>query len=184
MKAGSKVISPQIRDFEIYMGIGMSGIDDHSLDRLTLLDSVVKESLRLQPVVPAVARVLQVPMRFSGFDLPAHSVVAPSIYLTHQNPQYWPKPQEFIADRFVGKKVNPYEWLPFGGGIRRCIGMAFALYEMRIVLAILLSRMSFVAAPDARPTMERRGITFAPADGTRVVARLRCDDRQERARNG
>ena len=96
------------------------------------------ESLRLQPVIPMVGRVLQEPMTFGKLELPAMVIVAPAIYLVHRRPSLYPEPARFNPDRFLTFKPAPWEWLPFGGGLRRCIGAAFAVYEMKMVLAARL----------------------------------------------
>ena len=91
------------------------------------LDAVVKETLRLNPIIPVVGRRLVAPMRIGGRDLPAGVLATPCIYLAHRRPDIWPNPARFDPARFVGLRPNPYAFLPFGGGERRCLGMAFAL---------------------------------------------------------
>jgi cytochrome P450/predicted unusual protein kinase regulating ubiquinone biosynthesis (AarF/ABC1/UbiB family) len=134
------------------------------------LDAVVKETLRLTPILPLVGRRLQRPMRVGGVDLPAGVVAAPCIYLAHRRPERWPDPERFDPERFVGTRPSPYEFLPFGGGVRRCLGMAFALYEMKIVLARVFSRVALEMAPGYAVRVVRRSITFAPSEGMPVVA--------------
>jgi cytochrome P450 len=158
---------------EIDEVVGTEPVNDDMLTRLPYLDAVIKEALRLRPVVPNVARVAQAPFTLRGFDIVPGTVVAPSIYLTHHSPDLYPQPYRFIPDRFVNTKPNPYAWLPFGGGGRRCLGMAFALFEMKIVLATILSQMELGLAPTSTGRMARRGITFAPSDGTLITARRR-----------
>src|SRR5439155_229449 len=114
---------------------------------LEYLDAVVKETLRLRPVIGEVGRVLKRPMRIGGWDLPAGVEASPSIYLVHRRPDVWSDPERFDPRRFVGRRPSPYEFLPFGGGTRRCLGMAFALYEMKVVLAEELRRVDLVRAP-------------------------------------
>lgn len=157
---------------EVASVLGGEPVTDERVGKLVWLDAVIKESLRLRPIIPMVARRLVVPMSFGGFDLPAGTVIAPSIYLTQRRPDVYPQPDRFMPERFLGVKPDPYTWLPFGGGIRRCLGMAFALYEMKIVLATLLQRVDLELAPGASDRMARRSITFAPADGARVVVSL------------
>jgi cytochrome P450 len=100
-------------------------------------------------------------------------MVAPSIYLTHHDPDVWPDPERFDPERFVHRKPTPYEWLPFGGGVRRCIGMAFALYEMKVVLATVLRGLAIERAPGARVKLVRRAVTFTPSGGMPLVVRDR-----------
>ncbi len=138
--------------------------------KLEYLDGVVRETLRMQPVIPIVGRVLQKPMRVAGWDLPAGVAVAPSIWLAHFRPENFPDPWTFDPERYIGKKHGPAEWMPFGGGVRRCIGMAFALYEMKLALATVLTRVDLMAAPGVKVVPERRSITIAPSKGVPVIA--------------
>jgi cytochrome P450 len=135
----------------------------------TYLDAVVKESLRLRPIVPMVGRRLQAAASIAGRSYPAGTVLTPNIYLTHRNPRVWKDPERFAPERFLDWKPNPYEFLPFGGGVRRCIGLAFALFEMKRVLARMVKRTRLRLAPGYRPRLVRRGITFAVAKGLPVV---------------
>ena len=149
--------------------IGAGPIAPQHIAKLEYLDATIKETQRLHPIVPIVGRLLHEPLRIGGHELPAGVMLAPCIYLTHHRPDLWPEPDKFDPDRFVGKRVSPYEFFPFGGGIRHCIGAAFALYEMKIVLAHVLSRVTLRAAPGHKVHMVRRGITFAPSEGMPVV---------------
>ncbi|MCC6876934.1 MAG: cytochrome P450 [Sandaracinaceae bacterium] len=136
---------------------------------LPYLDAVCKESLRLRPVVMAVGRVLQAPERVRGIEYPAGVMLSPNIYLTHLNPAVWRDPERFDPARFLEAKPTPYEFLPFGGGVRRCLGMAFALYEMRIILATILANRSVRPAPGVRVHPERRNVTMTPSGGMPLV---------------
>jgi cytochrome P450 len=98
--------------------------------------------------------------------------LAAAIYLVHRRPDLWPDPARFDPTRFIGKKPDPTHCVPFGGGTRRCLGMAFATFEMKIVLATIIARVDVVAASD-RVRLVRRGITLAPSGGMPVVARPR-----------
>jgi cytochrome P450 family 135 len=133
------------------------------------LDATVKETLRTRPVIPDVARKLTAPTTVAGYELPAGSFVLPAIAALHYREDVFPDPQEFRPERFLGTKVDNYAWIPFGGGVRRCVGAAFAEFEMRIVLREFVSRAR-LRADDPRPEGVRiRNITLAPAKGTRVV---------------
>lgn len=134
-----------------------------------LLDAVVRETLRLQPVVPMVGRMLQKPARIGGYDLDAGTPVIASIYLVQRRPDLYPEPRRFDPDRFLQRKYGPNEWLPFGGGIRRCIGMAFALYEMKMVLATILARTQLRLPYFAKVREVRRSITISTSGGMPVV---------------
>jgi cytochrome P450 len=134
-----------------------------------LLDATIKETLRLRPVVPAVVRQLQAPMTFGGWNLPAGVHIGPSIYLLHRRADLYPDPLKFRPERFLERSYGTYEWIPFGGGIRRCLGASFALFEMRVVLSTLLERVELQPARGAGETVTRRAITFAPARGGRIA---------------
>jgi len=134
-----------------------------------LLEATIKETLRLRPVVPAVVRQLQAPMTFGGWDLPAGVHIGPSIYLLHRRRDLYPDPLAFRPVRFLERSYGTYEWIPFGGGIRRCLGASFALFEMRVVLSTLLERVQLQPARGSGETVARRAITFAPARGGRIA---------------
>jgi cytochrome P450 len=144
-------------------------IPTQDIAKLEYLDAVIKETQRMLPIIPLVPRVLHEPMRLGGRDLPAGVVVAPCTYLTHHRPDLWANPDHFDPDRFLGRRLSPYEFFPFGGGIRFCLGAAFAIYEMKIVLAQVLSRVALRPAPGQTVRVVRRGITFAPSAGMPVV---------------
>ncbi len=153
--------------------LGGAGSDPESIAKLPLLDAVVRETLRLQPVVPLVGRVVSEPTRIGGFDLPADTAVSCSIYLAQRRPGVYPEPDRFRPERFLGKRFSPSELFPFGGGVRRCIGMAFALYEMKMVLARVLTRTELVLEEPLSVRPVRRSITLAPSRGlpVRMLAR-------------
>ena len=136
------------------------------------LDALVKETLRVRPVIPDVGRVLGEPMELGGHLLPAGTLVGASISALHHREDLYPEPHELRPERFLEDGApDTYTWIPFGGGVRRCVGAAFAQYEMRIVLRAMLERAD-LAAPDPRD--ERpvpRNITLVPAKGARVVLR-------------
>jgi cytochrome P450 len=151
--------------------VGSGPVEAQHIAKLEYLDATIKETQRVHPIVPIVGRLLREPLHIGGQDLPAGVMLAPCIYLTHHNPDVWPAPYRFDPDRFFGKRVSPYDFFPFGGGIRHCIGAAFAMYEMKTVLAEVLSRVTLHAAPGHKVKLVRRGITFAPSEGMPVV----CD---------
>jgi cytochrome P450 len=132
------------------------------------LDAVIKETLRLRPVVPGVVRMLTRPQTFGGWNLPAGVHIAPSIYLIHRRADVYPDPLAFRPERFLERTPSTYEWLPFGGGIRRCLGASFALYEMRIVLATILRHVELSPSDAPSEAVRRRFVTFTPARGGRV----------------
>jgi cytochrome P450 len=147
---------------------------DVAQGRAEYVEATAKETLRLNPIVSEVGRVLARPMHIGGWDLPAGVAATPCIYLTHRRPDLWPEPERFDPERFIGRRPSPYEFFPFGGGVRRCLGMAFALYEMKIVLAEVLSRVELRLATGYRMQQVRRSITLAPSRGMPVVVARRA----------
>ncbi len=137
------------------------------------LRAVVSESLRLRPVVPLAGRRLVTDLVVDGLSLPAGTDVTPAIWLAHTRAEDYPEPYAFRPERFVDAAPPSFAWVPFGGGVRRCIGAAFAELEMRVVLDEVLSR--FDLRPGARrpERVARRNVTFSPRNGTRVVVRRR-----------
>jgi cytochrome P450 len=154
---------------ELRQVVGSGPLAPQHVAKLEYLDALIKETQRLLPIIPLVPRRLHVPMRIGGYDLPEGTIVAPCTYLTHHRPDLWPDPDRFDPDRFLTKRPSPYEFFPFGGGIRHCLGAAFAIYEMKIVLAQVLSRVVLRAAPGHTIRVIRRGVTFAPSAGMPVV---------------
>lgn len=130
------------------------------------LDAVAKETLRARPVITEVGRRLTAPLEIAGHRLPAGTVVSASIAAMHHREDLFPEPEAFRPERFLGDDTpDGYTWIPFGGGVRRCVGAAFAQYEMRLVLRTILERAR-LAAPDPRPERPvMRNITLAPRRG-------------------
>jgi cytochrome P450 family 135 len=133
------------------------------------LDATIKEALRLRPVVTAVGRYLTAPLEIGGHLLPAGVSINPSIYLLHRRPDLYPEPEAFRPERFLDNPPGTYQWIPFGGGVRRCLGASFALYEMRIVLQTILDRVSLVPQDGPGEQIVRRAVTFAPKQGARIA---------------
>ncbi len=133
------------------------------------LDAVIEETLRVRPVVPFVGRQLGAATALGGHLLPAGTVVMPAIYLAHTRRDVYPDPHAFRPERFLGGGPETFSWVPFGGGTRRCIGAAFAQFEMRVVLSAILSRASLAPAADRPERMVRRNLTLSPSGGTPVV---------------
>lgn len=148
-------------------------LEPEHLGRLPYLDATIAEVLRIRPVIPMVGRRLHAPLTLERYQIPTGWVVSPSIYLTHMNPAVYDDPEELRPERFLDKRPDPYAWLPFGGGIRRCLGAAFAHYEMKVVMATILSRMELELAQRPPVPTVRRAITFSPREGTLVRARPR-----------
>ncbi|MEH2070552.1 MAG: cytochrome P450 [Nostoc sp.] len=138
--------------------------------KLPYLTAVCQETLRIYPItMNAFLRIVKTPIEIMGYKLPQGTVILPSIYLAHHRQEVYPQPNQFKPERFLGRQYSPYEYLPFGGGNRRCIGMAFAQYEMKIVLATVLSefQLSLTNKRPVRPV--RRGLTIAAPAGMRMI---------------
>jgi cytochrome P450 family 135 len=137
------------------------------------LDAVVKETLRLRPVLDAAERTLTVPRRVAGWDLPAGVKVYPAIALVHLREDLYPRADEFRPERFVKDGAESYAWLPFGGGIRRCIGAALAHAEMAEVLRVAVPAVELRPLRDQPDPVVLRGITLAPKHGVQVAVEQR-----------
>jgi cytochrome P450 len=135
--------------------------------------AVVSESLRLRPVVPLAGRRLATDLEAGGISLPAGTDVTPAIWLTHTRPEDYPEPHSFRPERFLDRPPTTYGWIPFGGGIRRCLGAAFAEFEMRVVLEEVLRGQTLEAVGPRAEGIARRNVTLSPRHGTRVRVRAR-----------
>jgi cytochrome P450 len=135
------------------------------------LEAVVTETLRLRPVISLVARRLREPVEIGGWRLAAGVTVTPCIYLVHRRPDVYPDPEEFRPERFLDNGPGTYTWIPFGGGVRRCLGAAFAQFEMTVVLAELIRCTRPRPARSKPEPVLRRAITETPRYDTEVVLR-------------
>jgi cytochrome P450 len=145
-------------------------LDVTRIDELTYLDGVVRETLRQRPILAFLARKTTVAMDLGdSYRVEPGTFLCPAIHLAHRRAETYPDPETFSPERFVGKKIDPYAWLPFGGGGRRCLGMAFALFEMKLILATVLSSAELHLDPGGPLPRVLRGVTVAPAGGTRVI---------------
>jgi cytochrome P450 len=144
-----------------------------SLDDDDYLDAVVKETLRVRPVVVDVARKLTREIEVAGWRLPAGTLVLPAIAAIHMRPDLYPEPHEFRPERFLDHGAQSYAWIPFGGGVRRCIGASFAQVEMRVVMREVLRRVRLRAPSTAPERAKIRHVTVVPARGCRVVVEER-----------
>ena len=145
------------------------------------LRAVISESLRLRPVVPLAGRRLRSTLRVDGYELPQGTDVTPAIWLAHTRADIYPEPLRFRPERFLEGSPPSYGCIPFGGGVRRCIGAAFAEFEMRVVLREVLARCSLRSARSAPERIARRNITFSPRHGTPVVLESRREAREREA---
>jgi cytochrome P450 len=135
------------------------------------LDAVVKEALRLRPVIPGVGRVVRgEPFRLGRWAIPPGVEINPSIRMIHRRADLYPDPKAFRPERFLGPEApDTYTWVPFGGGTRRCLGASFALMEMRVVVRTVLEQAELRAADPQPERVQFRAITLAPRNGVRVV---------------
>lgn len=125
--------------------------------------------MRLRPVIAIVLRRLTEPVEIGGYELPAGVTVVPNVYLVHRNPEIYPEPDHFLPERFLGTSPVTYTWIPFGGGVRRCLGAAFAQFEMAVVLKELVKRREIRPVKPEPERVFRRAITETPRHNTRVV---------------
>jgi cytochrome P450 len=171
-------------------GTGADGGADGGGDEY--MTAVVNETLRVRPVVPLVVRMLTQELQVGPYALPAGTRVVPSIYLTNRNPRVYERPREFLPERFLGASPETFSWIPFGGGIRRCIGASFALLEMKVILRTMLGELQpRSAASGGGPLgalrgggaggerITRRAITLVPSRGASVVWERRRPSRSE-----
>ncbi|HEX3239347.1 MAG TPA: cytochrome P450 [Solirubrobacterales bacterium] len=137
------------------------------------LDAVVKETLRLRPPVPVVVRRLLEPMRLGGHDLPAGTTVAPCIHLIHRSERWYERPRLFRPERFLEQPPGTYTWIPFGGGVRRCLAASYAEMEMKRVLRTILSTLELRSAASDSERSRRSAISFSPDQSGLVIAERR-----------
>ena len=144
--------------------------DPTAIARLPYLNAVCQETLRIYPIaINPFPRTLKVPMELMGYQFEPGTTLLISVYLTHHREDIYPEPKQFKPERFLERQFSPYEYLPFGGGNRLCIGMAFAQYEMKLVLATILSRYNLTLADNRPVKPTRRGFTVAPPGTMRMV---------------
>ena len=149
--------------------VGTGPVKPDDVAKLEYPEGVTKETLRLFPILPLMARDLQAPARVGDWDLPKDTCVIASTYLTHRRADVWPDPERFDPMRFVGTRVSPYAFYPFGGGTRLCVGMSFAYYEMKIVIAQALTKVVPRLVPGFEPRVIRTSTVLAPSDGMPVI---------------
>jgi cytochrome P450 len=133
------------------------------------LTATIQETLRLRPVISIVLRKLTESVEIGGYELPAGVSVAPCIYLVHRNPEIYPEPERFLPERFLENPPGTYSWIPFGGGVRRCLGASFAQFEMAVVLKELIKRHQIRPANPRPERIFRRAITETPRHDAEVV---------------
>jgi cytochrome P450 len=171
-------VEQRLRD-ELARVTGGAPVEREHLGELEYLDAVIKEGLRARPITAfGASRRLAAPFTLGGYELPAGINVACCMATLHAEPEVYPEPEAFRPERFLDKRLDQYEWTPFGGGVRRCVGQGFALHEMKIVLATLFQRVRLERRAPARAVV--RGFFIAPEGGL-VVRMTDAAPRQLRA---
>jgi cytochrome P450 len=133
------------------------------------VEATIVETMRSRPVIPIIGRRVQVPWRLGDYGVEPGTAIAMSILLVHHREDVYPDPFTFRPERFLGRKPGTYDWIPFGGGIRRCLGAALAMAEQRVVLTTMARRLDLVADRPAAERAMHRNVTMIPARGARVV---------------
>ncbi len=144
--------------------------DATAISKLTYLNAVCSETLRIYPVaMRTFIRVVEKPVNLCGWDLEPGTLLYGNIYLTHHREDLYPDSYKFKPERFLEKQFSPYEFIPFGGGVRRCIGAAFALFEMKVALVKILSEYSLTLTENREVKPKRRGMVTAPASPIKMA---------------
>ena len=144
--------------------------DPTEIARLPYLTAICSESLRIYPIVLfSFARIVKSPIEIMGYKFDPGTVLTACVYLTHHREDIYPDSKSFKPERFLERQFSPYEFIPFGGGSRRCIGWALALLEMKLVLATVLSRYEMALTDNREVLPVRRGITLTPARGVPMM---------------
>ena len=142
--------------------------DYNTVIKLPYLSAVISETLRIHPVLLFVNRQLKKPFELMGYTFEAGTSLFPCIYLTHQREDIYPEPKKFKPERFLERQFSPYEYIPFGGGNRRCLGYAFAMFGMKLVLAVILSQVELDLLDNHPLKPSRRGFIFSPSGGVKM----------------
>ena len=137
------------------------------------LDAVIRETLRMRPPVPVVVRTLLEPMTLGGYELPAGTTVAPCVPLIHYSEEFYPEADRFLPERFLDRPAPTYAWIPFGGGVRRCLAASYAEMEMKRVLRTVLSAVDLQPVGERSEGMRKSAISFSPDRSARVIAQRR-----------
>jgi cytochrome P450 len=143
-------------------------------EKAETIEATITEGMRSRPAIPMIGRRVTAPWRLGDYAVPADTPVAISILLLHHREDVYPQPFAFRPERFTGHKPGTYEWIPFGGGTRRCLGAALAMAEQRVVLEAMARRLDLEAADPEPEHALHRNVTMIPARGARVVARTRA----------
>ncbi len=163
-------VLPRLRDEIDSVG---PEFDPATIAELPYLEAVCQETLRVHPILSEVMRILAVDRELGGYEVPAGAGFCASISLAHTNPETFPEPSRFLPERFLERRFTPFEYLPFGGGARRCLGASFALHEMALALATILNELDLELLEREAPATERRNVTLAPKGGVPMRVRER-----------
>lgn len=143
-----------------------------NLPQLPYLNAVCQETLRLYPIaLIAQPRIVKEPLAWQDYFFEVETILVPCIYLAHHRPEQFPESHSFKPERFLKQKITAYEYFPFGGGSRACIGSAFSLFEMKLVLGTIISILSLKLVNPDKIKPVRRGITIVPASGVQMIAK-------------
>ncbi|MGK7894914.1 MAG: cytochrome P450 [Xenococcus sp. (in: cyanobacteria)] len=141
-----------------------------AIAKLPYLNAVCQEVLRMYPVIPIIfPRITKIDMKIMGHQFEPETLLAPSIYLVHYREDLYPEPEKFKPERFLKRQFSSYEYFPFGGGNRRCLGYALAELEMKLVLASIISKYKLTLASRKLVKPQRRGLTISPAGGIPLI---------------
>ena len=149
------------------------------LTKLPYFNGVCRESLRIYPMAPvAFPRKLKTPIQIMDYKFPAGTILSPCVYLLHHREDLYPDSKQFKPERFIEREYSSYEFIPFGGGNRLCLGMAFGIFEMKIVLAKLMKKLNLAIVRNSVVKPKRRGVTLAPSTGKWLVVKGRRESVQ------
>jgi cytochrome P450 len=138
-----------------------------------VIEATITEGMRARPVIPMIGRRVTVPWRLGDVVVPAGSPISMSILLVHHRADLYPDPFGFRPERWLGRKPGTYEWIPFGGGTRRCLGASLAMAEQRVVLRAMVERLELEADRSEPERAMHRNVTMIPARGARAVVRVK-----------
>ncbi|TAF09222.1 MAG: cytochrome P450 [Nostocales cyanobacterium] len=146
--------------------------DSNTVFKLPYLNAVFSETLRIYPVAMLTfPRQVKMPISIGGYDLEPGTVALGSIYLTHHREDIYPEPKKFKPERFLEQQFSPYEYLPFGGGARRCIGLAFAQLEMKLAIVKILSSLELELVDNGDIAAQRRGLVTSPDRPIKMIVK-------------
>lgn len=140
-------------------------------DKAEQVEYVINETMRSRPVIPIIGRRITAPWQLGEYGVPAGTPLSMSVLLVHHREDLYPRPWEFLPERWVGKKPGTYEWIPFGGGMRRCLGASLALAEMRVVIERMAARLQLEPDRPEAEHVQHRNVTMIPKRGARVIIR-------------